>query len=52
MNGRISLTPIDAPDYDSGGRGVIVLTLAAALLSLLVIFFSLLRALFSRFRSG
>jgi hypothetical protein len=52
MNGRTSPPPIDAPGYDSGGRGVVVLTLAAALLSLLFIFFSLLKALLSRCKSG
>jgi len=52
MNGRTPSHPLDAPDYESGGRGVVVLTLAAALLSLLFIFFSLLKALLSRCKSG
>jgi hypothetical protein len=44
--------PIEAPGYESGGQGVVVLTLAAALTSLIFILFVGLRAILAYFKSA
>ena len=41
---------IERPNYESGGQGVVILTLAAALASLIFILFVGLRALLNRFK--
>jgi hypothetical protein len=48
MNHHQSQLPLDDPNYESGGRGVIVLTLAAALTSLLYIFTRFIRLIIKR----
>jgi hypothetical protein len=40
--------PLDDPNYESGGRGVIVLTLAAALTTLAYIFTRFIRLIIKR----
>jgi hypothetical protein len=41
---------IEGPGYESGGQGVVVLTLAAAMISLVFILFVGLRAILTRFK--